>query len=101
MFWTWLQANEICVLFVVFPYFVLMYIHSRYLFLIKMNDFEAMGNIDDLMQDYINSISPDCHIYVSVKWGKIGSGNGLLPVWRQAITRTNAPLLSIEPVGTN
>ena len=29
------------------------------------------------------------------------SGNGLAPVWRQAITRTNADILSIRPLGTN
>ena len=31
----------------------------------------------------------------------IGSGNGLSPVWYQAITWTNAALLSIELLGTN
>ena len=31
----------------------------------------------------------------------IGSGNGLLPVWRQATTWTNTSLLSIEPLGIN
>ena len=31
----------------------------------------------------------------------IGSGNGLVPVRHQAITGTNAGLLSIGPVGTN
>ena len=31
----------------------------------------------------------------------IGPGNGLSPVWRQAITWTNAHLLSIGPLGTN
>ena len=30
----------------------------------------------------------------------IGSDNGLLPVWHQAITWTNADLLSIGPLGT-
>ena len=31
----------------------------------------------------------------------IGSDNGLLPVQHQAITSTNADLLSIGPLGTN
>ena len=31
----------------------------------------------------------------------IGSGNGLSPVRRQAITWTDAALLSMEPLGTN
>ena len=35
-----------------------------------------------------------------MNWVNIGSGNGLSPVRRQAIMRTNAGLLSIEPLGT-
>ena len=31
----------------------------------------------------------------------IASENGLSPIWRQAITCTNAHLLSIRPIGTN
>ena len=31
----------------------------------------------------------------------LGSGNGLSPVWHQAITWTNADLLSIRPLGRN
>ena len=31
----------------------------------------------------------------------ISSGNGLLPIWHQAITWTNADLLIIGPLGTN
>ena len=31
----------------------------------------------------------------------IGSGNGLSPVWHQAITWTNADLLSTGPSGKN
>ena len=34
-------------------------------------------------------------------WVDIGSDNGLSPVRRQAITWTNAGLLSIGPLGTN
>ena len=37
----------------------------------------------------------------SVNWVSIGLDNGLLPVRRQAITWTNAHLLSIRPSGTN
>ena len=35
------------------------------------------------------------------QWVITGSGNGLSPVRRQAITWTNADLLSIEPLGAN
>ena len=41
------------------------------------------------------------HIYASVNWVSIGSDNGLSPSRRQAITWTNADLLSIGPLGTN
>ena len=41
------------------------------------------------------------HIYAQVNWASIGSANGLLPVQHQAITWTNAGLLSIWPQGTN
>ena len=46
-------------------------------------------------------ISSWCHIYASVNWVSIGSDNGLSPVWCQAITWTNAVLLSIRLLGTN
>ena len=36
-----------------------------------------------------------------MNWVNTGSGNGLLPVRRQAITWTNAGLLSIGPLGMN
>ena len=36
-----------------------------------------------------------------MNWVIIGSGNGLLPARRQAITWTNAGLLSIELPGTD
>ena len=39
-------------------------------------------------------------MYVSLNWVIIGSGNGLLPVQYQAITWTNAALLSIGLLGT-
>ena len=41
------------------------------------------------------------HIYASVNWVIIGSGNGMSPVRRQAIIWTNAGLLSIELLGTS
>ena len=44
---------------------------------------------------------PSFRVYVSGNWVSIGSGNGLSPVRRQAITRTNADLLSIRTIGTN
>ena len=44
---------------------------------------------------------PLCHIYASVNWISIASGNGLSPIQRQAITWTNAHFLSIGPFGTN
>ena len=39
--------------------------------------------------------------YHSVKWVIIGSGKGLSPVWRQAVTWTNADILSARLLGTN
>ena len=50
---------------------------------------------------WFNSLSPVTHVYVSVNWVIIGSGNGLSPVWRQAITWINDALLSIGHYGTN
>ena len=46
-------------------------------------------------------ISPWYSIYASAIWASFGSANGLSPVRRQAITWTNADLLSIGPLGTN
>ena len=40
-------------------------------------------------------------ICASVNWVSIGSGHGLSPVRRQAITWTNKAALSIGPLGTN
>ena len=45
-------------------------------------------------------ISAWCRINASVNWVSIGSRNGLSPVRRQAITRTNTDLLSIRHLGT-
>ena len=36
-----------------------------------------------------------------MNWIRIGSGNGLSPVWRQAITWISSDILSIRPLGTN
>ena len=44
--------------------------------------------------------SPKDRIYASANWVSIGSGNGLSPVRCQAITWTNADLLSIGLLGT-
>ena len=63
-------------------------------FLYKCNLFrcsEKMGVLNQL---------PLCRIYASVNSVNIVSGNGLLPVWRQAITRINHDLLPIGPIGT-
>ena len=47
-------------------------------------------------------IEAGSHIYASlIRWIIIGSGNGLSPVRCQAITWTNADLLSIESIGTS
>ena len=46
-------------------------------------------------------ISPWCRVYAFVNWVSIGSGNGLSSVRCQAITWTNADLLSVGPLGTN
>ena len=50
---------------------------------------------------HIILISPKCRIYALVNWVSIGPDNGLAPVRRQAITWTNAHLLSIGPLGTH
>ena len=44
---------------------------------------------------------PQCRIYASANSVSIGSGNSLSSVRRQAMTRANAALLSIGPLGTN
>ena len=41
------------------------------------------------------------NLYASVNWISTGSGKGLAPNRRQAITWTNVHLLSIEPLGTS
>ena len=46
-------------------------------------------------------ISPECSIYPLVNWVTLCTGNDFSPVWRQAITWTNADLLSFGPLGTN
>ena len=50
---------------------------------------------------YLTHLPLVLHIYASVNWAIIGSGNGLSPIWCQAITWTNAGLLSIGLLGTN
>ena len=42
-----------------------------------------------------------CLLTYHLNWASIGSDNGLSPGRRQAITCTNADLLSVGPVGTN
>ena len=51
----------------------------------------------------VNSPPHSAACNASVNWVSIGSGNGLSPVWRQAITNTwiNTGLLSIGLLGTN
>ena len=49
----------------------------------------------------VNSSPPSLTYITLANRVSIGSGNGLSPVWGQAITRTNVPLLSTEPSGTN
>ena len=46
-------------------------------------------------------LSPVLNMYGSVNWVSIGSGHGLSPVRRQAITWTNADLLSNGPIVTD
>ena len=59
----------------------------------------AMATADLEWADLL--ISPQGRIYASVNQVSIGSDNGVSPIWRQAIIRTNARLLSIGPLGTN
>ena len=49
----------------------------------------------------VNSSPLVPHVYASVNWVSISSGYGLSPVRRQAMTWTNAGLLSIGLLGTN
>ena len=54
------------------------------------------GTTDDVIQN--DRVSA----YVCVRnWVRLGSGNGLSPVWQEAITWTKAGLLSSEPLRIN
>ena len=44
---------------------------------------------------------PPSAVRASVIWVRIGSDNGLSPIRRQVIIKTNTGLLSIGPLGTN
>ena len=59
-------------------------------------------SLPDLQQLWYRSLPVvnSCPPNVSLNWVSIGSGNGLSPVQRQAITWTNAGLLSTGPLGT-
>ena len=48
-----------------------------------------------------STLSPQHRIYASLNCVSVGSGNGLPPLRYQAITWTNAGLLSNGPLGTN
>ena len=61
---------------------------------------EEKNSTFPLCGGHFNS-SPLSAAYASVKEVNIGSGNGLSPLWRQSITRTNAGLLSFGLLGTN
>ena len=50
---------------------------------------------------HLNSSPPSAAYMRQFNWVNIGSGDGLSPVRRQAITWTNAALLSIGPLWTN
>ena len=54
-----------------------------------------------LALDVLTHLPLVTHINASMNWVRIGSGNGLSPVRRQAITWTNAGLLPIGLMGTN
>ena len=49
----------------------------------------------------VKLIYPYCHLYASVTWVSIGSGNGLSPVRSHAISWTDAAVLLIGPLGTH
>ena len=46
-------------------------------------------------------ISPWCRLYASLNRVNIGSDNGLLPIWHQAIIYTIAGIYSVGTLGTN
>ena len=51
---------------------------------------------DKIIQSF-NLLSPG-DLHASMMWAIIGSGNGLAPVWFQAVAFTNADILWIEPL---
>ena len=53
----------------------------------------------DMFRYLFIKISPLCRILASVNRVYIGSDNGVSPIRRQAIIKTNAGLLSIGPLG--
>ena len=75
--------------------------------ILKISILDMSLKIDDLKShlhlEAANKLThlPLVRTYTSVNWVIIGSGNGLSPVWRQAITWTKADLLSIGLLGTN
>ena len=54
-----------------------------------------------LTEYYNHIISTECRIYASVIWVNIILGDGLSPIWCQAITWTNAALFSNGAMETN
>ena len=60
----------------------------------------AHANFVDMFQTLLTHWGRVTHICVS-KWNSIGSDNGLLPGWRQAIIWTNVGIWLIGPMGAN
>ena len=79
------------------PWNSLMIFHN---FCLRFINSEIANGITMSQRVLINS-SPPSTAYMSVNRISIGSDNGLLPIWCQAIIKTNAGLLSIGPYGTN
>ena len=52
-----------------------------------------------MIQSFLNTFPPSA-TYASVNRVNIGPGNGLSPIRRQAIIKTNAGLLLIRPLRT-
>ena len=52
-------------------------------------------------KQYIISLSPVAHIYLSVNYAMFGYNNGLSPVRRQAMIKFNPHNLLNESLGTN
>ena len=74
--------------------------NTLWLCLLRKSDDINVSIVTNCMKNCLNYWGQVTHIYVS-KLTIIGSDNGLLPGWHQAIIWTNAGLLLIGPLAIN